>query len=87
MDFCRLHKEVCSKGSFLYNLHNEPITDLITVHTAAVALITWWLSSYYRLTIWGSLGLFVVLLGISIYIHNLVGMPTAEGRFLGIVPK
>jgi len=87
MDFCRRNPKECDKGSFLYNFHNEPVSNVITFHTIAVALITWVLSSYYKLSLWESLGLFITLIGISIYVHNLFGMPTAEGRFFGIYPK
>lgn len=82
--WCDNHPDLCKQDSLVYNLHNQPITDLITVDTLFIAGITWLLCNYLSLSLIGFIVLFVLLLVVNAYIHkNIIGMPTAGSTFFG----
>jgi hypothetical protein len=84
MPFCKENPASCAEGSLLYNFHNTPVANIVTLHTIAVAVITGLLAMIMKLNGWGTLLLLLVLLILSANIHHAVGMTTTEGRFLGI---
>lgn len=84
MDWCSKHPEKCAKGTFVYNIHNEPLTDILTLDTLAVAGIAWLVSNYFKLSTMTFILLFLVFLFISVKIHKKMGMPTAVGTYMGV---
>lgn len=80
--WCDNHLDFCKENGLIYNLHNQPVTDLLTFDTLFIVGITWLLCNYLSLSLIGFIVLFVLLLVVNAYIHkNIIGIPTAGSKF------